>query len=334
MPKVVAPISRLTNPMRTSMERVISGSAGERGGRCMTSISGGSKASASDSVTAETMFTHRIWLAVTGRDRPASRANKITPASPIFVGRMNSSDFLMLSNTARPSRTARAMVAKLSSVSTRSAASRAASVPRRPIATPMSAALSAGASFTPSPVMATSSPSACSARTSRSLCSGLARAMTSVWSKARRKAASSSGSMRAPSSGNVAFSPICAPMAAAVAAWSPVIIFTRSPARWHSATAATASSRGGSIRPARPSRVNRGVMSATVSCAISEAASQRASASTRKPDCAARSMAASQSDCTTGAPFASSVHKASTCSGAPLSRMNALPWGSRCSVAM
>ena len=47
------------------------------------------------------------------------------------------------------------MVAKLSSSSTRLAASRATSVPLLPIATPMSARASAGASFTPSPVIAT-----------------------------------------------------------------------------------------------------------------------------------------------------------------------------------
>ena len=41
-----------------------------------------------------------------------------------------------------------------------------------PIATPMSAAFSAGASLTPSPVIATTSPSACSASTMRSLCAG------------------------------------------------------------------------------------------------------------------------------------------------------------------
>jgi aldehyde:ferredoxin oxidoreductase len=51
--------------------------------------------------------------------------------------------------------------AKLSSVSTRSAASRATSVPPRPMATPRSARLSAGASLTPSPVMATKCPCAC-----------------------------------------------------------------------------------------------------------------------------------------------------------------------------
>ena len=47
------------------------------------------------------------------------------------------------------------MVAKLSSVRTIVAASRATSVPDRPIATPMSARRSAGASLTPSPVIAT-----------------------------------------------------------------------------------------------------------------------------------------------------------------------------------
>src|SRR6476619_3446119 len=46
------------------------------------------------------------------------------------------------------------MVAKLSSPSTMSAASLAAAVPAGPIATPMSACRSAGASLTPSPVIA------------------------------------------------------------------------------------------------------------------------------------------------------------------------------------
>ena len=55
----------------------------------------------------------------------------------------------------RPCLTASTMVAKLSSVSVMSAAPLATSVPVMPMAQPMSAALSAGASFTPSPVMAT-----------------------------------------------------------------------------------------------------------------------------------------------------------------------------------
>ena len=61
----------------------------------------------------------------------------------------------MLGNVARPSSIAATIVAKWSSSRTRSAASRATSLPLAPIATPTSASRSAGASFTPSPVIAT-----------------------------------------------------------------------------------------------------------------------------------------------------------------------------------
>ena len=74
-----------------------------------------------------------------------------------------------------PSSTAARIVRKSSSASTMSAASFATSVPLRPIATPMSAALSAGASFTPSPVIAVTQPIACSARTIASLWRGVVR---------------------------------------------------------------------------------------------------------------------------------------------------------------
>ena len=79
---------------------------------------------------------------------------------------------------ASTSSTAPTMVAKLSSVSTIVAASRATSVPERPMATPMSARCKAGASFTPSPVTATISPRSRSASTMRSLASGELRAKT------------------------------------------------------------------------------------------------------------------------------------------------------------
>ena len=55
------------------------------------------------------------------------------------------------------------MEAKLSSNKTKAEDSRATSVPFFPMAIPMSAAFNAGASFTPSPVMATISPLALSA---------------------------------------------------------------------------------------------------------------------------------------------------------------------------
>jgi len=70
------------------------------------------------------------------------------------------------------------MVAKLSSAMTISEASLVTSVPVFPIATPMSAAFSAGASFTPSPVMATIWPFFFRASTRRTLCSAVTLAYT------------------------------------------------------------------------------------------------------------------------------------------------------------
>ena len=78
----------------------------------------------------------------------------------------------------RPSSMAETMVEKLSSVRIMWAAPLATSVPARPMAQPMSAAFRAGASFTPSPVMATTLPRFCQARTMRILCSGETRAKT------------------------------------------------------------------------------------------------------------------------------------------------------------
>src|SRR5512147_1734601 len=69
------------------------------------------------------------------------------------------------------------MLAKLSSVRIMSEASRVTSVPPWPIATPMCASRSAGASFTPSPVIATTWPFALKARTMRSFCSAVVRAL-------------------------------------------------------------------------------------------------------------------------------------------------------------
>ena len=75
----------------------------------------------------------------------------------------------MFAKIARPSSTAATIDAKLSSASTMSAASFDTSVPVIPIATPMSAVRSAGASLTPSPVIATMLPRRWSAVTIRSL---------------------------------------------------------------------------------------------------------------------------------------------------------------------
>ena len=110
--------------------------------------------------------------------KPARIAMMTVSASPPLVGSVHAVTFWILSYTVRPSCTADTIEAKLSSRSTICEASLAASVPLWPMAMPMSACLSAGASLTPSPVMATVWPRDCSARTMRSLCSGVVRANT------------------------------------------------------------------------------------------------------------------------------------------------------------
>ena len=78
------------------------------------------------------------------------------------------------------------MVAKLSSERIIRPAFLATSVPL-PMAIPMSAALMAGASLTPSPVMATTSPFVLRVSTSSTLCSGATRPTTPMSSiRARR----------------------------------------------------------------------------------------------------------------------------------------------------
>ena len=137
-----------------------------------------------------------------------------------------------------------------------SAASRATAVPATPIATPMSAWRSAGASLTPSPVMATTWRSCWSARTRRSLCSGATRAKTTASSAACRSDSSSRASRSRPVSTSPSGNPSSRAIAAAVAGWSPVIIFTATPAPRQAATASAASLRGGSLMAISPSNVS------------------------------------------------------------------------------
>jgi hypothetical protein len=140
----------------------------------------GSNASARASVTAVTMLTQRIWTGVMGMAGSANATphhhERLGP-----VGRQDEEDRLLqivVDGAALLDRPldGREVVVGQDHLD----ALLAASVPLIPMAMPMSACFSAGASFTPSPVMATTSPAAWSARTRRSLCSGLARAMTSL----------------------------------------------------------------------------------------------------------------------------------------------------------
>jgi hypothetical protein len=116
-------------------------------------------------------------------------------------------------------------------------------------------ALEAGASLTPSPVMAVTWPLAWMARTRRSLCSGWRgrrrRPRAPFAHKTRRRDLVQLASGDHVAAGVDAQVPA---MARAVTAWSPVIIFTTMPAAWHSATASMASSRGGSMMPHRATR--------------------------------------------------------------------------------
>ena len=135
-----------------------------------------------------------------------------------------------------------------------SAASRATSVPPRPIATPMAACLMAGASLTPSPVIATTSCRPWSSFTMRSLCSGSTRANTRTCASTAPSAASSIDRRSSPVSALASsrHSPSSFAMATAVIGWSPVIITTRMPATRAASIAAFTSARGGSIIPTIP----------------------------------------------------------------------------------
>ena len=124
------------------------------------------------------------------------------------------------------------------------------------MAQPMSAAFRAGASLTPSPVMAATRPWRWQAFTSSTLWAGDTRAKTLVPGRARARAASSirsrSSPVRARSPGPAM--PTRLAMAKAVAAWSPVIITGVIPALLHWATASFTPGLGGSSKPMSPAK--------------------------------------------------------------------------------
>jgi hypothetical protein len=148
----------------------------------------------------------------------------------------------------------------------------------------MSAFLRAGASLTPSPVIATICPFRLSVSTRRTLSSGVTRAITPIPSIA----SSSSSSLIAANSAPVMARPSmpsCLAIAAAVTAWSPVIIRTLIPALFAVSIASFAVGRGGSTIPTRESSVRpsrSGSRSAPTSN-VSGAKSLRPVAKTRRP---------------------------------------------------
>ena len=100
---------------------------------------------------------HNNWIGVNGVGIGNNDPIVIVNIAPIFVDNWNFKNLLMLSKIVLPSFIEETIVAKLSSCMIISADSFVTSVPL-PIATPIEAFLSAGASFTPSPVIDTISP--------------------------------------------------------------------------------------------------------------------------------------------------------------------------------
>ena len=149
---------------------------GERGGLSIISLSGVSSPKEIAGSESVTRFTHKSCIAVSGDDQPNIIPETTVRISPMLLESKNCTAFLMFEKILLPSRTAYIMVAKLSSVSTISDADFATSVPVIPILHPISAAESADASFTPSPVIATISPLALSAFTIFILWLGVTRA--------------------------------------------------------------------------------------------------------------------------------------------------------------
>ena len=190
------PISAIVTSIERSIDPVVS----RRGGSRITSSTAGSTPSASARALSVSRLIHRICVASSGTARPVApclaqseepgreHADEHRRAPRRCSTRAGSAGTCGCRRRSRGPRGRRArIVAKLSSARIMSAASFETSVPLMPIATPMSACLSAGASFTPSPVIATISSCAWSASTMRSFCSGATRAKTEPVSTAMLK---------------------------------------------------------------------------------------------------------------------------------------------------
>ena len=149
----------------------------------------------------------------------------------------------------------------------------------------MSAFFKAGESFTPSPVIATTSPCVCNKETIRNLCSGVVLAKTTLSLSRVLSVLSSNVFKSLPVMAFSAGKPIRCAMASAVAGASPVIIITRIPALWAVAIACDTSFLGGSIIPTTPNKVRS--VSTSFSSRLTDSGKVRfASASVRKPSLA------------------------------------------------
>ena len=154
----------------------ITGSRESRGGRAILEASPFPTPSARAGKTSPIIFKYRICSGRIGSGAPISSAKVTIMISPMLPDSKKMMNFRILSKMARPWDMATTMLRKASSLRTMSEASRATWVPRCPMETPISAFFNAGASLTPSPVMATTAPF-CWCRSIRSsFCSGVTRA--------------------------------------------------------------------------------------------------------------------------------------------------------------
>ena len=233
-----------------------------------------------------------MCIGVNSSGQPNISGSSVSPAIGTCTANTKRIALRRLSKMRRPRRTARTSVPKSSSSSTSEADSRATSVPRPPIAMPMCAAFKEGASLTPSPVIATTSPLAFSASTILSFCCGATRAKTVVVVTARRSSVSLSAATSSPrSSPDSPSMPACRAIASAVPGWSPVIITTRMPACRHSRTACGTLSRSGSARATRPRNRKANPRESTGHASAPQGAA--ATPSTRMPRPASRLASAS-----------------------------------------
>ena len=256
MPSSTATKSSPTPTIERIIGREMMKSLFLRGFSRITLRLGGSEASASAAKVSMIRLTHSICVTVSGNSLPKIEPNSTMMIATKLIVSWNSTNRWMLRYSERPHITAVAMLLNESSSSVMSLASLATEVPV-PIDSPTCAKFSAGASFVPSPVTATTSPFCCSSLTSRCLSSGRARDMifndcTRSSSSSSLSAANSEPVMWLRSVSSAVHRPICRPISLAVAGVSPVTIFTSMPADKHSATAAGTSSRTGSEMAAIP----------------------------------------------------------------------------------
>ena len=220
-------------------------------------LSGASKPIAIAGSESVIRLIHKSCIASNGDFNPKTNPIKIVTISPILVAIKKCIAFRMFSKIFLPCFTASTIVIKLSSAKIMSAAFLATSVPFFPIAIPMSAFFNAGASFTPSPVIATTAPVFWKASTIRTLCSGDTLANTEYleifFSNSIFEILSNSFPVIAKSLFPII--PNSFAIALAVKIWSPVIITVFIPAFLQFCTASFTPSLGGSIIPIKPTKI-------------------------------------------------------------------------------